>query len=83
MAVFGAEDTTTPTETADVAVHLDRLVVHALADSVQAVEPATPTTESSESVAPNLVAPNLVAPDTSTTAPPTSTTTTSGTSTGG
>jgi hypothetical protein len=78
MAVFGAEDSTTPTEQQTWRYTWTGSSFALSPDSVQAVEPATPTTESSESVVPN-----LVAPDTSTTAPPTSTTTTSGTSTGG
>lgn len=78
VAVYGADDTTTPTETQTWKYTWTGSSFQLSPNSVQAVEPATPTTESSESVVPN-----LVAPDTSTTAPPTSSTTTSGTSTGG
>lgn len=91
MGVFGADDTTTPTETQHWTYTWTGSSFTLSPSSVQAVEPATPTTGPSGSVAPNPVAPNpvapnpvapnLVAPDTSTTAPPTSTTSSS--STGG
>lgn len=81
MDVFGADDTTTPTEQQTWTYTWNGSSFALSPSSVQAVEPATPTTESLAPVAP--VAPFAVVPDPTTSTPPTTSTTTSGNSTGG
>ena len=84
MDVFGAGDTTTPTERQTWTYTWNGSSFALSPSSVEAVEPTTPTTGTT-----GQVAPFAVAPDTSTTAPPTTSTTgttgttTSGTTTGG
>ncbi len=78
MDVFGADDTTTPTEQQTWTYTFTGSSFALSPNSVQAVEPATPTTESAESVAPF-----AVEPESGESTPPTTTTTTSGNSTGG